>query len=143
MGDRAPAYRDPALHFDALRLVALRERGRTEETLATENEREMLIRAPAHVHQAHAALCCWSKHVAHSQSALRTGLMAPAWRPALCIRLLHVWKQRAGAGTEEYKPQAHAVVAPPLGPLNCHVLIFKYRKQTRALVVLAHVLDSS
>ena len=40
--DRAPAYRDPVLHFDALRLVALREGDRIEETLATENEREML-----------------------------------------------------------------------------------------------------
>ena len=60
MSDRAPAYRDPVLHFDALRLVALREVGRIEETLATENKREILIRAPAHVHSAHAALFCRS-----------------------------------------------------------------------------------
>ena len=52
MSGRAPAYRDPLLHFDALRLVALREGDRIEEILATENEREMLIRAPAHVHSA-------------------------------------------------------------------------------------------
>ena len=58
MSDRAPAYRNHAIHFDALRLVALREGGRTEETHATENEREMLIRAPAHVHLAREALCC-------------------------------------------------------------------------------------
>ena len=45
MIDRAPAYRDPALHFDALRLVALREGDRTEETLATENEREACLYA--------------------------------------------------------------------------------------------------
>ena len=38
---------------------------------ATENEREMLIRALAHVHPAHAALCCWSKLAAYSQPALR------------------------------------------------------------------------
>ena len=38
MSDRTPAYRDPVLHFDAMRLVALREGGRIEETLATENE---------------------------------------------------------------------------------------------------------
>ena len=38
MSDRAPAYRDSALHFDALRLARLREGGRTEETHATENE---------------------------------------------------------------------------------------------------------
>ena len=35
MSDRAPAYRDHVLHFDALRLVALREGGSTEETSAT------------------------------------------------------------------------------------------------------------
>ena len=40
MSDRSLAYRDPALHFDALRLVALREGGRTGEALATENERK-------------------------------------------------------------------------------------------------------
>ena len=40
MRDKAPTYRDPVLHFDALRLVALREGGRIEETLATENERK-------------------------------------------------------------------------------------------------------
>ena len=39
MSDR---YRDPVLHFDALRLVALREEGRIEEALATEKEREIL-----------------------------------------------------------------------------------------------------
>ena len=43
MSDRAPAYRDPALHFDALRLVALRERDRIEKTLATENEIKFLF----------------------------------------------------------------------------------------------------
>jgi len=47
-----------------------------EETLATENyEREVLIRAPAHVHSAHAAPCCWGRLAAHPQPALRTGLM--------------------------------------------------------------------
>ena len=83
MSDSAPAYRVPLLHFDALRLVALR--GGHGKILATENVREMLIRAPAHVHSAHAALCCWSKLAAYSQPALRTGLMAPAWRPAIFI----------------------------------------------------------
>ena len=38
MNGRAPAYRGPVLHFDAPRLAALREGGRIEETLATENE---------------------------------------------------------------------------------------------------------
>ena len=42
MGYRAPAYRGPALYFDALRLVALRDGDRIEETLATENERKCL-----------------------------------------------------------------------------------------------------
>ena len=40
--------------------VVLREGDRTEESFATENEGEMLIRAPAHVHPAHATPCCWS-----------------------------------------------------------------------------------
>ena len=51
MRDRAPASRCPALHFDALRLVALREGGRIEGTLATENERK------AHAQQARAFWC--------------------------------------------------------------------------------------
>ena len=55
MSDRAPTYQGPVLHFDALRLVALREGGTHEKTLATENEREILIRAPAHILSAHAA----------------------------------------------------------------------------------------
>ena len=42
MSDRAPAYRDRVLHFDALRLVVLREGDRTEETLATEIESKCL-----------------------------------------------------------------------------------------------------
>ena len=37
------------MHFDALRLVALLEGGRIEGGLATDKEREMLIRAHAHV----------------------------------------------------------------------------------------------
>ena len=48
MGDRARAYRGHILHFDALRLVALREGGRTEETLATEIERIFYTRTCAH-----------------------------------------------------------------------------------------------
>ena len=61
MKDREPAYRDLALHFDALRLAALREGGWIEEILATENGGKvlLLLRAPAHVNSAHAALCCW------------------------------------------------------------------------------------
>ena len=55
MSDKAPAYRDHVLHFDAVRLVELRGGGRTKGTLTTENERKMLIRAPAHVYSAHAA----------------------------------------------------------------------------------------
>ena len=37
----------PVFHFDALRLIALREGDRIEETLATENEGTVLIRALA------------------------------------------------------------------------------------------------
>ena len=58
MGGRTPAYRDPSLYFGALRLVALRDGGMLEETLATENEREVLIRASEHVHSAHTAPFC-------------------------------------------------------------------------------------
>ena len=47
MSDKAPAYRDPVLYFDALRLVALHEGGMIEETPVTENERKILIRAPS------------------------------------------------------------------------------------------------
>ena len=50
----APVYRESLLYFDALRLVALRKGDGIEEALATESEREFLIRAPAHVHSAHA-----------------------------------------------------------------------------------------
>ena len=37
MSGKAPAYRGPLLHYDVLRLVALREG--SEETLATENKK--------------------------------------------------------------------------------------------------------
>ena len=72
------------MHFDALRLVALREGGRIDDTLATENEK-MLIRAPAHVHPAHAGYFPGAQPTAHPQPALRTGFMPPAWRLALLI----------------------------------------------------------
>ena len=38
MSERAPAYRDHVLHFDALRLAALREGDMIEEKPTTENE---------------------------------------------------------------------------------------------------------
>ena len=81
-----PLSGNHVLHFDALRLAALREGGRPEEAPATENEREGLTRAPAHVHSAQMQLfAAGAKPAAHSQPALRTGLMAHAWRRALCI----------------------------------------------------------
>ena len=43
-----------------LRLVALREGGRIEETLATGNERETLKDKPTHVNLAHASFRFWS-----------------------------------------------------------------------------------
>ena len=61
------------MHFEALRLVALREGEIIEVALATKNEREMLIRALAHIHPAHAALFCWSTSCI--KPALRTGLL--------------------------------------------------------------------
>ena len=48
MSDRAPAYRDPVMHFDALRLAALRGRDRIEGALATENKRKAYTRTCAH-----------------------------------------------------------------------------------------------
>ena len=69
MSDRAPTYRGPALYFDMLRLVALREGVGIEETLGVENKGEVLIRAPAHVHLAHATLCCWGKLSANPSPA--------------------------------------------------------------------------
>ena len=46
-----------------------------------------LCAAPAHVHSARAAFAAGAQHVVHTQPALRTGLMTPAWR------LLHVsWR---------------------------------------------------
>ena len=47
MSNRTPTYRDPALHFDALRLAALREGGRIEEALATENKKNPYTRTCA------------------------------------------------------------------------------------------------
>ena len=81
-----PSYRDPALHFHAPRLIALHGGDRNEETPATEKEREINAYAqrvrtytqPAKLLAAEAQLA------AHTQPALRTGLIAPAWR------LLHV-----------------------------------------------------
>ena len=43
------------MHFDAPFRVVLHKGGTIEETLATENEREVLIRASEHVHSAHTA----------------------------------------------------------------------------------------
>ena len=85
MRNRVPAHRDPVLRFGALRFVALREGGRIEETIATENGKEMLVRVPAHVQPAHAALCCWSTAYSPLPARPSTGLMAPAWCPSLCI----------------------------------------------------------
>jgi len=51
MSDRAPAFRDPVLHFDALRLVALHEGRRMGEPLVTDNERKCLYAHPRTVTQ--------------------------------------------------------------------------------------------
>ena len=93
MSFRAPTYRDPALHFGALRLIALHEGCRLEETLATENEREVLIRAPAHVHSAHHT--AGAQISAHFQSAAnRSGARA------LCVRSVSRDKALASAGEQ-------------------------------------------
>ena len=87
MSGRAPAYRGPVLHFDALRLAALLERGRILKAPATENEELVPVLAPAHVHPAPAPCCC-SKLAAHSEPALRTGLVVPALAP--CSKLMYL-----------------------------------------------------
>ena len=79
MSDRAPIYRDPVLHFDALRLVALREGGSIKETLATENEGKFLYAHLRTYTQPAQLFAAGEQHLAHPQPALRTGLMAPAW----------------------------------------------------------------
>ena len=56
MSNRAPAYRDPVLHFDALRLVALREGDRIEEAPASENERKCTFTQPTQLFAAGAGL---------------------------------------------------------------------------------------
>ena len=81
---RAPAHREPALHFDALRLVALREEGMIKETLAAENEGKCLYAHLRTYTQPMQLFAAEAQLEAHSQPALRTGLVPPAWRPALC-----------------------------------------------------------
>ena len=61
--------------------------GRGWGPLTTENEREMPIRARAHIHTAHAARCCWSTAYSPLQARSANWLdgPCPARRPALCI----------------------------------------------------------
>ena len=47
------------MHFNVQRLIALREGGKIKKVLATENEKEALIRASVQLLSAHAAPCCW------------------------------------------------------------------------------------
>ena len=67
----APPYRDSALHFHAPRLIARIEKSSYAPRLRTYTQPAQLFAAGAQL-------------AAHTQPALRTGLMAPAWR------LLHV-----------------------------------------------------
>ena len=86
--DRAPAYRDPVLHSDALRLVVLREGGMIEETLATENERKCIYaQLSTYIQSTH--LPAAGTHLsAHSQPVLRTRLIA------LLSALLFVFREK-------------------------------------------------
>ena len=57
---------------------------RNEENPATENEIEVLMRrACARALSPRSFFAAGAQLTAHSQPALRTGLMAPDWRPAL------------------------------------------------------------
>jgi len=83
-----PPYRDPVLHFHALRLIALRggDRSRDEDTLKTDNEGDMLMRrACASTLSPRSFFAAGVQLAAHTQPALRTGLMAPAWRLLPCF----------------------------------------------------------
>ena len=72
------------MHFEALRLVALREVDRTEETPATETRGEFYANLCTYI-QPTELFAAVAQLAAHSEPALRTGLMAPALRPALYI----------------------------------------------------------
>ena len=78
-GDRAPPLPGPyiALPRDAPHRATRR---RQEQRMRG----KCICAAPAHVHLARAAFAAGAQLAAHIQPALRTGLMAPAWR------LLHV-----------------------------------------------------
>ena len=85
MSDGAPAYRNHVLHFDAPRLVALREGGRIEEALATENEGKCL--------HAHPRTCTLPTQLFAARASLQPtpsplcelALWPLLWRPALYI----------------------------------------------------------
>ena len=78
MSDRAHAYRDPALNFGALRLAALHEGGRTEETLATGGERECLY--------AHLCTCTQpAKLIAAGESLKPTPIRSVNWLDGSCL----------------------------------------------------------
>ena len=78
MRDRAPAYRDLVLHFDALR-----EGGRIEEPSQQRMREESLNALLRTYTQPTRLIAAGAQLAAHSQPALRTGLMAPVWRPAI------------------------------------------------------------
>ena len=75
--DRALTYRDPVLHFYALRLVVLRERGRIEETPQQRSGGKFPYAHLRTYTQPTQLLAAGAKLAAHPQPALRTGLMAP------------------------------------------------------------------
>ena len=73
------------MHFDELRLIVLRKEGRIGEALATENGRVSLYAHLRTYTQPAQLFAAGAQLAAQSQPALQTGLMAPAWRPALFI----------------------------------------------------------
>ena len=85
--DRAPPYQNPALHFHVPCPIALREVGRNEETSAMENMSAMLmLRAYTGTLSPKPTkpVVTGAPLAIHTQPALCTIPMAPAWR------LLHV-----------------------------------------------------
>ena len=76
-----PPYRDPALHFNAPRLTALRGGDMNGETPAKDNEGGMLMRrACARTLSPRSFLLLEHSLQPTPRPTLRTSLTAPAWR---------------------------------------------------------------
>jgi hypothetical protein len=78
---QSPPYRDPALHFHAPRLIALRGGDRNEETPKTDNKGGVLMRRACARTPSRATFCCWS--AAFSPHPARSA----DWRRVPCLAI--------------------------------------------------------